>query len=210
MIGEHTPGRGPAPFTREHGNEVEIIAVDGQVLDHVHRDYNVRCLVKRLHRIDNEMAGEARADFIAYVPAGDLAGFARRLPGILAAEFVQTMALLRDPGFQELLVSYKRPVRVFYVAYDVKDEVHSNWVVREAGVEYKPEDYLEAFSRFVRKNPDHIEAVRILLDRPRDWSPVALNELRPKLQLTRRFRMRRSRRRTRSATNVHSSMSSPW
>jgi type I restriction enzyme R subunit len=62
-------------------------------------------------------------------------------------------------------------------------------MVREGGSEYKPEDYLEAFARFIRENPDHIEAVRILLDRPRDWSPMALNELKQKLQQTRRFRL---------------------
>ena len=52
-------------------------------------------------------------------------------------------------GFQELLVDYKRPPRVFYVADEVKDQVRSQWMVREGGVEYKPEDYLEAFARFI-------------------------------------------------------------
>jgi type I restriction enzyme R subunit len=51
-----------------------------------------------------------------------------------------------------------------------------------AGREYKPEDYLVAFERFVRENPEHIEAVRILLERPRDWSATALKELRDKLR----------------------------
>jgi type I restriction enzyme R subunit len=78
---------------------------------------------------------------------------------------------------------------VFYVAHGVADQVRSQWMVREGGVEYKPEDYLDAFARFVRENPDHIEAVRILLDRPRDWSPLALNELKQKLKQTRRFRV---------------------
>jgi hypothetical protein len=49
------------------------------------------------------------------------------------------------------------------------------------GREYKPEDYLEAFARFVRENPARIEAIQILLDRPRDWSTAALKELREKL-----------------------------
>jgi type I restriction enzyme R subunit len=54
-----------------------------------------------------------------------------------------------------------------------------------AGAEYKPEDYLTAFSRFVAENPDHIDAVRILLDRPAAWSPAALTELREKLSRSR-------------------------
>ncbi len=35
----------------------------------------------------------------------------------------------------------------------------------------------------VRDNPVKIEAIRILLDRPRDWNPDALEELRKKLAL---------------------------
>jgi type I restriction enzyme R subunit len=78
---------------------------------------------------------------------------------------------------------------MFYVAHGVEDEVESKWVVREGGEDYKPEDYLEAFARFVRENPAQIEAVRILLDRPKDWSARALTELRQKLTQTRRFRL---------------------
>ena len=36
------------------------------------RDYNVGCLVKRLHRIDKEMSADARTMFAAYVSDGDL------------------------------------------------------------------------------------------------------------------------------------------
>lgn len=99
------------------------------------------------------------------------------------------MAILRDPEFQKLLVTYRRPDRVFYVAHGAGDTVESQWVVREAGEEYKPEDYLAAFARFVRENPAEIDAFRILLDRPRDWSPRALAELRQKLAQSRRFRV---------------------
>ena len=37
------------------------------------------------------------------------------------------------------------------------------------------------FSRFVRENPAQIQAVQILLNRPADWSTLALKELREKL-----------------------------
>ncbi len=53
------------------------------------------------------------------------------------------------------------------------------------GKDYKPEDYLAAFSRFVQENEDKITAIRILLDRPSDWSATALTELRQKLAATR-------------------------
>jgi hypothetical protein len=32
------------------------------------------------------------------------------------------------------------------------------------GKEYKPEDYLAAFARFVKENPAHVDAIEILLD----------------------------------------------
>jgi type I restriction enzyme R subunit len=149
------------------------------------RPYNVRCLVKRLQRIDKEMSGEARDLFASYIPDGDVARFARELPGKIAGDFTATLQLLRAPPFQALLVNYPRPRRTFVVAYPTEDTVSSTWLIRGAdGKEYKPEDYLAAFARFVRENPLPIEAVRILLDRPQDWSTGALAELKQKLATT--------------------------
>lgn len=149
------------------------------------RAYNVRCLVKRMQRIDKELSGDARQLFAAFVPDGDLARFARELPGRLDDGFTATMSLLRKESFQDLLVNYPRPDRRFVVAHEAEDSVSSAWLVRDGtGKEYKPEDYLAAFARYVQENPDHIEAVRILLDRPREWSTDALDELRQKLSAT--------------------------
>jgi type I restriction enzyme R subunit len=150
------------------------------------RAYNTRCLVKRLQRIDKEMSGEGREAFKAFIPDGDLARFAKELPTKFAMGFTDTMQLLRRPEFQDLLVNYPRPKRVFLVAPGVEDSVSSTWLVKGAdGREYKPEDYLQAFSRFVKENPAQIEAIRILLDRPQEWSTDALTELRQKLAATR-------------------------
>ncbi len=150
------------------------------------RAYNTRCLVKRLQRIDKEMSGEARQAFASFIPDGDIARFVKELPAKLAASFADTMGLLRRPEFQDLLVSYPKPKRVFLVAPGVEDSVSSTWLVKGAdGREYKPADYLQAFSRFVKQNPVQIEAIRILLDRPQDWGTDALAELRQKLAITR-------------------------
>jgi type I restriction enzyme R subunit len=149
------------------------------------RTYNVRCLVKRLQRIDKEMSGEARDRFADFIPDGDVARFARELPGKVAGDFTGTMQLLRSPAFQDLLVNYPRPKGTFVVAYPTADTVSSSWLIRGTdGKEYKPEDYLAAFARFVRENPLPIEAVRILLDRPREWGTDALGELKEKLATT--------------------------
>jgi type I restriction enzyme, R subunit len=149
------------------------------------RDYNIRCLVKRLQRIEKEMSAGARYQFAAFIPEGDVGRYAAELPDNLRRDFTGTMKLLRDEVFQKLLVNYERAPRTFLIAYEAEDEVSSEWLVRGLdGKEYKPEDYLIAFARFVRENPAQVEAIRILLDRPRDWSTRALSELRQKLSAT--------------------------
>jgi type I restriction enzyme R subunit len=149
------------------------------------RPYNVRCLVKRLQRIDKEMSGEAREQFAHFIPNGDVARFAAELPGKIAQDFAGVMQILRNSAFQDLLVNYPRPKRTFVIAYPTEDTVSSTWLVRGTdGQEYKPEDYLAAFAEFVKENPTPIEAIRILLNRPQDWSTDALAELRLKLAAT--------------------------
>lgn len=147
------------------------------------RDYNVRVLVRRLQRIDKEMAGEARELFAAFgIADGDLGRYARELPAKLRRDFTGTMKLLRDTSFQDLLVNYPRPTRTFIRAEAYEDHVSSGWLVRDAaGREYKPEDYLEAFAEFVRENPSKVQAIRILLNRPKEWGTEALTELKSKL-----------------------------
>lgn len=152
------------------------------IWDNRDREYNTRCLVKRMHRIDKEMSGDARDDFEAFgIPEGNLSKYASQLPSHLRQDFTATMALLRNEEFQNLLVDYKRRERLFLRAIENVDNVSSTWLVREGGVEYKPEDYLTLFERFVRDNAEHIDAIRILLNKPAHWSTEALKELRAKL-----------------------------
>ena len=162
-----------------------IVEIIEDVWQNRDREYNTRCLVKRLHRIDKAMAGEARQSFAAFIPDGDVARLAKELPRRLYDDFTGTMAILRDLNFQDLLLNYPRPRRTFVVAYETEDTVESEWLVRDGtGNEYKPEDYLKAFARFVRENPAEIDAIGVLLDRPQEWSTDALSELQQKLSIT--------------------------
>jgi type I restriction enzyme, R subunit len=147
------------------------------------RDYNIRCLVRRFQRIDKEMAGDARELFAAFgIADGDLGRFARELPDKLRRDFSGAMKLLREQAFQDLLINYPRPIRSFLRAEGYEDHVSSAWLVRDAaGREYKPEDYLEAFASFVRDNSSKVQAIEILLNRPKAWSTEALAELKTKL-----------------------------
>jgi len=146
------------------------------------REYNIRCLTKRLQRIDKEMHGDARADFASFVPEGDLAAFAKNLGAALRKDFMPTMNLLRNADFQRLLQEYKRKPRVFYVAHTAQDEVSSEWLVRGLdGKEYKPEDYLTAFAEYVTTHENDVDSIAILLKHPQKWNPDALKTLREKL-----------------------------
>jgi type I restriction enzyme R subunit len=149
----------------------------------VDRDYNIRALTKRLQRISKDISAEGRQLFDAYIPDGDIGAFAAHLPDALEHNWAETMAMLRDPNFQHLLEHYPRTKNPFVIAESVEDVVTSGYLIRLAdGRTVKPDDYLEAFERFVRENPEHVEAIRILLERPADWRTNALYELRKKLQ----------------------------
>lgn len=167
------------PILTEPRTIPEIIQ---DIWDNRDRDYNTRCLVKRLQRIDKRMSGEARELFARFVPNGGLGAFARDLADFLRRDFGGAMAILRDPDFQQLLADYPRAPRSFTVAYGTEDTVSSALAIRDGAQTYKPEDYLAAFAEFVRENTDHLDALRILLNRPRDWSPEALKQLRETLR----------------------------
>ncbi|MBI4854294.1 MAG: DEAD/DEAH box helicase family protein [Acidobacteria bacterium] len=152
------------------------------IWDNRDRDYSTRCLVKRLQRIDKEMSGDGRDLFSAHVADGNLSSYALNLPSKLSENFTEAMKLLKDTAFQDLLVNYPRPQSVFYVAYETEDNVSSQWLVRDGlGKEHKPEDYLKAFERFVQENPNQIDAISILLNRPQNWGTDALSELQNKI-----------------------------
>jgi type I restriction enzyme, R subunit len=162
-----------------------IIEIIEDIWNNRDRDYNIRRLVKRLQRIEKEMSGEARDMFALHIPNGDVGRYAKNLPNELSQDFVAAMELLRDKEFQNLLMNYPRRERRFIVAYETQDTVTSSWLVRGTdGKEYKPDDYLIAFATFVRENPQHIEAIQILLQRPKDWSTKALSDLQQKLAAT--------------------------
>lgn len=160
---------------------VPLERVIENIYQNIDRDYNVKVLVKRLRRIEKAMSGDAVEKFAEYIPDGDIGRFASELPKKMQSDFINTMKLLRDKGFQDLLKNYPRAKRNFLIGYDVIDEVSSEVMIHTGSEYQKPEDYLDSFARFVRENPEHIQAIQILLEKPREWNTRALNELREKL-----------------------------
>jgi type I restriction enzyme R subunit len=139
--------------------------------------------VRRLQRIDKEMSADARPLFAAFgLPDGDVGKYAAGLTAALKKDFTAEMKWLRDPAFQALLTKYPRKHDPFYRAVENEDTVTSEYLFRDgAGKAYKPADYLELFAQFVKENADQIEAIRILLEKPKGWGTAALSELRGKL-----------------------------
>ncbi len=156
---------------------VPVGQVIKKIYQNVDRDYNVKSLVKRLRRIDRGMSDEARRQFADYIPDGDMGRFAGELTQKIERDFTNTLNLLQDKGFQDLLENYPRAKQSFFIADEQEDDVSSEVIIRGQ----KPEDYLDSFCRFVQENPEQIEAVAILLERPKEWKTEALNELREKL-----------------------------
>jgi type I restriction enzyme R subunit len=154
-----------------------IAQVIENIWQNIERNYHTGVLVRRLSRIEKNMAGKAREEFASFIPDGDIAKFTQQLPELLSKDFTATMTLLRNKNFQDLLLNYERARDPFINAIEAIDEVSSRRIQRFGQYE-KPEDYLEAFSKFVKENADQITALKILLERPKEWRPQALEELR--------------------------------
>lgn len=146
------------------------------------REYNLKVLIRRLQRIEKSVSSEGREDFERFIPDGDIGGFAENLADKLRNEWADTMKILRDPAFQDALEHYPRAVRDFIISETAEDKVSSEVLFRTTdGRELKPQDYLLSFEKFVRENPDHIDALSILLQRPASFHTKELSDLRKKL-----------------------------
>jgi len=162
---------------------IPISQIIERIYDNQDREYNVKVLIKRLRRIEKKMGAEARNQFSKYVPDGDLKIFTDNLKENLEKNFTDTMKLLKDKEFQDLLVNYKRPKKVFLRGYEVVDTVEDEVMFRKGNDYQKPEDYLKSFAIFVKENPDKIKAIEILLNRPEGWNTDVLEELLEKLKM---------------------------
>lgn len=158
-----------------------IVDVIENIYQNVDRQYHTRILVKRLQRINRDMSGEAREQFAAFIPNGDMQTFAAGLPLQLEKDFTGAMEILRNSKFQDLLLNYPKAKRTFLRAVEVEDTVESEYIFRRGDEHLKPEDYLEAFARFVQEQKDEIAAFQILIEKPKEWRAPVLKDLRSDL-----------------------------
>lgn len=168
---------------RPEVQSVETKQVIDNIWNNVDRAYFTKVLVKRLRRIERDMSGDAIESFAKFIPNGDIGAFASELTAKLQSDFAGTMKILRNPEFQEELLTYKRATRTFIVAPGIEDTVNSRELFKVGANALKPEDYLVAFRKFVIEHKSEIEALQIVLERPKKWSVKALSELREKLKI---------------------------
>jgi type I restriction enzyme R subunit len=146
------------------------------------RKYNTRVLVRRLQRMAKNISGQGRGEFKQLTGTEDVAAWARDLPDALDDNWAYTIGILRNPAVRDFLDTYPRERDPFIIAESATDTVTSELEFKTAdGRMLKPKDYIAEFERFVRENPERIEAIRILLERPADWNTGVLKELRDKL-----------------------------
>jgi len=161
---------------------LSIIQVIDKIYKNEDREYYINVLVKRLRRIEKSMSGEAREDFSKYIKDGDMGRFASEIQARLKGEFTEAMKLLKDKGFQELLLNYKRPKKTFYIGYEIEDEVTSEISFKVGDKHLKPKEYLQAFEEFVKENSDDITALKVVINKPEKWNTKVLEDLRQKLK----------------------------
>ena len=148
------------------------------IADNKDRRYNTRVLSKRLLRISKNITAESRYEFNAFLKE-DVADFAKSLEEKLEKDWAGTIRLLQGDRFFEICENYERPPRGFTIAITPEDQVESEVIFRARdGSPLKPEDYLQKFERFVLENPEHVEAIEILLNKPKEFSTKDLEQLR--------------------------------
>lgn len=161
---------------------IPIAQVIENIYQNIDRAYFVRVLVRRLRRVEKDMSAKAREAFAAHIPDGNIGRLASELPERVAEDFAHVMKVLRNPAFQELLVNYERAKRAFLIGYGVTDEVTSEPLFASEGGPLKPEDYLSRFNEFIRGHESEIDAIQVLLHKPKHWRTDKLDELRQRLR----------------------------
>jgi type I restriction enzyme R subunit len=148
------------------------------IADNEDREHNIQVLSKRLHRISKNITQEGRNHF-NYILDCDLVQFAKTLKQRLYDQWEQAIGILQSEAFLHLCENYPRPEKKFIRADGAEDYVVSKIIFRaKDGRELGPQDYLKEFEKFVRENPEQIESLAILLNRPQDFDTGQLKALR--------------------------------
>lgn len=153
-----------------------------EIQNNKNRDYNVKILIRRLHRIARNISWDGRKQLEEFIENGDIENFASNLEENLDKNWHNTINILINEKFQYLLENYDKVRDDFLIALNKTDVVNSEYYpIIIKGKEYKPKDYLEMWLSFVKNEIHTINAMEVLLKRPKDLNTNILGELKKKL-----------------------------
>ncbi|MBQ2923151.1 MAG: type I restriction-modification system endonuclease [Tyzzerella sp.] len=129
-------------------------------------------ILARLQRKNNNLTSEQKYEVSEHLNGMDLKAYTKELKSYTEEAFVERCR--RDSDFLLWVDNLKGKKRGHYYS-DKEDTLLET--TRGYGDTEKPEDYLEAFAKFVNENKDAIEAIRIACTKPSDMTRVQLREL---------------------------------
>ena len=129
-------------------------------------------ILARLQRKNSNLTTEQKYDVSERLDGMDLKAYTKELKNYTEEAFVERCR--RDSDFLLWVDNLKGKKRGHYYS-DKEDTLLET--TRGYGDTEKPEDYLEAFAKFVNENKDTIEAIRIACTKPSDMTRAQLREL---------------------------------
>lgn len=129
-------------------------------------------ILAKLQRKNNNLTDEQKYEISERLGGENLKAYVKELKSYTEEAFIQRCQ--QDKDFLLWVDSLKGKKRGIYHS-DKEDTILET--TRGYGDTEKPEDYLDAFTRFVNENKDQIEAIRIACTKPSDMTRAQLREL---------------------------------
>jgi type I restriction enzyme R subunit len=129
-------------------------------------------ILARLQRKNNDLTPEQKYDISERLDGIDLKTYVYKLKSCTQDAFIETCK--KDKDFLLWIDSLKGKKKGYF--YSEKKDILKE-TTRGYGNTEKPEDYLDAFAKYVNENKDKIEAIRIACTKPSDMTRAQLKEL---------------------------------
>lgn len=129
-------------------------------------------ILARLQRKSHDLTPEQKYTVTERLGGIDLRTYVYRLKSCTEEAFIE--ACKRDQDFLLWIDSLKGKKKGYF--YSEKEDTLKE-TARGYGNTKKPEDYLEAFTKYVNENKDKIEAIRIACTKPSEMTRAQLREL---------------------------------
>lgn len=129
-------------------------------------------ILARLQRKNNNLTIEQKYEVSERLNGNDLKVYVKELKSYTEEAFIERCR--KDTDFLLWIDNLKGEKRGHFYS-DKEDSLYET--TRGYGDTEKPEDYLEAFAKFVNENKDTIEAIRIACTKPSDMTRAQLKEL---------------------------------